>query len=390
MFHHIMEFLQPVRRHLGGLFAAGLAACADGSAVSGPAGGGSAREAPRPAASEPGPSREEALAALQAGRALFQKNDPLNAAAELRRAVRLDPGLVEAQQMLGKVLLDLSSVWFGTPTHNRELVGEAIQAFRTANELEPGNVKHAFWLGYALILGDEPAEGARVLRRAVELDPAHGLSWKQLGLLQAAEGESQLAKASLARAMELLPGDDEVLFHYGMQLEAEDDLQGARECYEKASRINPANPGVYSRLVAVCERLGDAEGATKAAADFATWKEFGRRLKEATLRVEQSADAAAMVDLGMLYREAKMTEPALDWFRRACNSDPGSIDEIKRRIAGDLDSRDVATRLELAELLLELGRAQDVIAACGEIEVVDPGNEAAKRLLRRAQGEQRP
>ncbi len=346
-------------------------------------------------------AKAEAIAALHAGRALFLKNEPLAAAEELRRAVRLDPDNAEAHLTLGKALLDLSSVLFGTPTWNQETLTEVVGVLQRANELEPQNaapeaiqrhrVAAAFWLGYALLLKERTPEAIAEFERTVQLDPHHGHAWKQLGLVHEKEGDVERAMKALLEAQRALPEDDEVLFHIGMLREGDDDLEGAREAYAGATRLNPANPGPYSRLAAVCERLGDEEGAARASQDFAAWSGYGKRLKEATQRVEVAKDdSLAMVELAKVYAEAQMKVPALTWFRRAQNADPAGanarIDAALREVESQLEPANVAGRLTLAELLLELGLADEARARCRAILEIDPGNDAARAALERTEG----
>ncbi len=353
------------------------AGCSDGA----PAGPVPAVPVPRsaePTAPPPQVSaeaREQALEALRRGTELFRAQmDPEQALEELRRAVALDPGNAEAHEMQGKVLLYLSSVWFGTRTLDRTRLAQAIASLERADELRP-EAASAYWLGHALGLLGETERAVEALELALERDPAHGLAHKQLGLLFAADGRGEQAKEHLLEARALLPQDDEVLFHYGLELEADGDLAGARAAYEAAIAIHPARPGLYSRLTVVCERLGDGPAAARASEEFHRWSQFGERLREATLRAEAAPeDPEACLGLGLLYREAGMHDSALTWSGRALTADPANL----------------AARLLRAEALVSLGRGEEAEVECQRILETEPGNEAAAALLRRARGEERP
>ena len=123
---------------------------------------------------------------------------------------------------------------------------------------------------------------------------------------------------------------------------------------------------------AVCERLGDSAGAARATSDFQKWSEFGKRLKEAQRRVQETKGGAlATLEVGQLYREAGMLEVASEWLQRSVDAD-----------------HNTTASLAQADVLLELGRKDEAIALYRGILATDPDSEAAKSALRRATGEE--
>jgi len=266
--------------------------------------------------------REQALAAYRSGQEIMRARDPSGAAQELRRAVALDPSLAEAWHLLGKILLHLSDVVFGTPTRDLSVLDESIAAFRRAAELEPANAEYATLTGFALSKRGERGMASDFLRRAIELDPEHGQAYRELGLLQAEAGEIALAKESLERATRLLPDDALAWFHYGQQLEAEEDFAGAKRAYERAIEVDWTLPGPYSRLAAVLRRLGDVAGAEEAARDYALWAEFGKEFRRVLLAAKAAPDDAALqLEVARIYLEAGRIENALIWVELALGAD---------------------------------------------------------------------
>jgi tetratricopeptide (TPR) repeat protein len=275
-----------------------------------------------PAALPPEAVPPEAQAAVERARAAYARMEPFEAVAELERAVALAPSWAEAQRFLGKLQLQLSSVWFGTPTVDRGRLELATRALLRAHELEPGHADGCYWAGRALVLGERPeAEG--LLRDALRLDPRHGLAAKELGLLLAAAGDVARARIELERAEGLLPDDNEVPFHLGLQLESEGDLDGALAAHRRSLALNPAHEGPRTRLVSLLQRKGEDAEADRQAAELERWRAFGEELRRAMDRARAEPHATGpMLAVAELYAKAGMLSGARDWAERALQRDP--------------------------------------------------------------------
>jgi eukaryotic-like serine/threonine-protein kinase len=109
-----------------------------------------------------------------------------------RRALALDPKLVDAHMWMGSALLGLGRT------------DEAIRSIQEALKLEPDNgqahqaLARAYWVGK----GDF-ASAIPEFERAIELNPQAGYSYLQLGLLLAWEGKFERAEEICRRAVEL-------------------------------------------------------------------------------------------------------------------------------------------------------------------------------------------
>jgi tetratricopeptide (TPR) repeat protein len=271
----------------------------------------------------PSPPSSDARAALERGRARFQADEHAEALAEVRRAAELAPDWFDAHLQLGKLLLTLSAVKFGTATHLRTLRDEGIQALERAHALQPTSADAAYWAGQGHFVAQAYPEARARFARALELDADHALAQKELGLAFAADGETAAAKRELKRAAELLPRDDEVQFQLGLQLENEDDFAGALALHLRAIELNPIHPGPRTRLVALYERLGDPAAAGAASSALARCKALAERLATATQNAQQHPrDPDALVAVGAIYRDAGMLGPARPWASRALRLDP--------------------------------------------------------------------
>jgi tetratricopeptide (TPR) repeat protein len=270
--------------------------------------------------------RAQALEAFHGAQGIMRARDAEGAVRELRRAVELDPELAEAWHLLGRHLLHLSDVVFGTPTRDLAVLDEAIAAFARASELQPSNATYAYWAGYACGKREDRERASTFLRRAIELEPGRGDAWRELGILEAEAGEVAAARESLARATELLPHDAQAWFQYGQQLEAEEDFEGARHAYQRAIEVDWTLPGPYSKLAPVLRRLGDGAGAAEAARNYELWGDFGTRFKE-VLQAAKAApkDPAKALAVARVYLEARRVDEALVWIDIALAADASHV-----------------------------------------------------------------
>ena len=109
-----------------------------------------------------------------------------------KRAIKLNPKLSQAHQILGGALNSIGHI------------DEAIEAIREAVRLDPSNadahssLARAYWLGKGLI-----DEGITELEHAVEINPLAGYAYLQLGLLYTLRGNYERAEAACQKAVDL-------------------------------------------------------------------------------------------------------------------------------------------------------------------------------------------
>jgi len=209
-------------------------------------------------------------------------------------------------------------VRFGTATREHALLGEGQAALAHAVALRPEHVESLYWQAYGFFVARAWEQAEPAYRRVLALDPAHKLATKELGLVYEQRGESARARDSFVRARELGLFDDEVRFHLGMVLLDLDDLAGAREEFLAALELNPAHPGPRTRLVSLCQQLGQPEESEHHAAELERFKPLRQRLT--AVLADASArprDPEALLAVAEVYREIGMPLVALTWVERA-------------------------------------------------------------------------
>lgn len=193
---------------------------------------------------------EDALVQLFLASSLGERGRAPDAAARLRRAVELSPGLVAAHYELGKISIRVDDM------------ETALAAFRTAAELLPTYA--SAWSNLGAVLGEtQDLDGAlEALRRAVALDPMSHALHSNLGVAYRDRGELAEAERAFGRALALEP--DFVFGHYNLAYVY--FLQGrypeAIETFEHArARDRGASPRQGLLLAATRLAAGDVEGA---------------------------------------------------------------------------------------------------------------------------------
>lgn len=271
-----------------------------------------------PQSAPPEPPSAEAKQAFFRGKELYQAEQPIEALEEMRRAVALAPDWADAQLALGKLLLTLSFVRFGTATKEHALMDEGQAALERAVALRPDHVDSLYWAAHGHFIARRWEAAEPAFRRVLALDSGHTLATKELGLVYEELGQPIPARDTLMRARELLPLDDEVRFHLGMALLDLEDLPGAKEEFLACLALNPAHPGPRTQLVTICQRLGQPAESERHAAELQRFKPLRKRLTEA---LEQATarprDPEALLAVAQVYREIGMPVVALQWVERA-------------------------------------------------------------------------
>ena len=205
-----------------------------------------------------------------------------------RRALKIDPNRVQSYVLLGKALSQQGN-WQGAFTY-----------FQKAASFEPHNADICCYQGEALIKLQRYDEAERLLRQAIEIAPQHAKAYYQLGnfysqleqWLPAVEAyeksidfgtDSPLAKAyydlgqahlelqqwgaaasAFSQAVKLSPASSWTHYGLGSALSELQQWQAASEALEKSLELNPDFDWAYHKLGNAKYEVEDWDGAVDA------------------------------------------------------------------------------------------------------------------------------
>jgi predicted O-linked N-acetylglucosamine transferase (SPINDLY family) len=273
---------------------------------------------------------EDAQACYERGVAHLHAERADQAAAELERAVELDPANPDFLKTLGSARRAQ-----GRPD-------DAIASYRTALQLAPDNTAVLYNLGMTLRETGRLAEAETQFRRVHELDPHDGETLFHLAAVladrQQLQGSVEVYRAALARS----PENPFIWMGLGIAYQAlPDQLEQSLQCQQKAVELRPdlaeahcrigflsAQLGRYPQAIASYRRTLELDPSSRQALnDLANllWREeqSDEAMKLHRRVLELYPDfAAGHCDLGnALVRHFKLDE-AVACYRRAVEADP--------------------------------------------------------------------
>jgi Flp pilus assembly protein TadD len=215
----------------------------------------------------------------------------------------------------------------------RALAGSDFRGAAAALEefisIEPENAYVRFQLGYAYTGLERPEDAAREYRRAAEIDPEMAEAHLNLGLVLL-DRDPEAAVPAFERAADLLPGKARPHFLLGLARERSGRPAEAVEAYRRAVALDADDFEFHfalARTLLALERFEEAE------ADFRKSLEIRPGMPAATLGLAES-----------LVGQKK-------------------FDAAAEALAAYLESapEDSESRVQLASLLLDLGREEDAL-----------------------------
>ena len=221
------------------------------------------------------------------------------AASCFRRAVVLEPELVQAHYNLGATLQENGKS------------AEAKKSYRRALVLAPEFTWSHFNLGIALQALDETVEAEICFRRALELEPDLAQAHYSLGVALQALGKSAEAEARFRRALTLTPDYAAAHFSIGVIQQERGQLSEAEVRYRRALEIEPHYAEAHNNLANVLKGQGkpaQAEFSYRAA--LALMPEF----------------AEAHFNLGIVLQELNRHLAATVCYQRAIALKPEHVD----------------------------------------------------------------
>jgi tetratricopeptide (TPR) repeat protein len=227
---------------------------------------------------------EDALGHFYLGMALGRSGRPTEAAAQLSRALDLDPSLSRARWRLARLLVaasrdrDAESLLLqglrldpNAPTlhaglgrlyEDRQQFRPAAAEWQKAASLAPRDVDSWYHLGRCWMGVNDDARALRAYRRAADLTPSSPTYQKALAGVLRLVGRYREAEAHYRRARALDPHDPDVHFGLAKVLWDRDGATAeAEQNLRQAVALEPDSPLLHYTLADLCRQRGSLQAA---------------------------------------------------------------------------------------------------------------------------------
>jgi tetratricopeptide (TPR) repeat protein len=255
---------------------------------------------------QPGPDAVEA--AFKRGVELTEQGEYDEAIAAFRTAIQIEPGRAVAHYNLGVALFQQGKL------------DEAIATWRVATRLNPDDATAHSSLGIALATQGRWDEAIAERRAAIRLNPEDALARADLGRALVAQGQWDDAIAEFRAAIRLQPDYANAHYILGICLSTQGKLEEAIAEFREATRLEPTAPGAHNHLAWVL-----ASPSTSPRSDYEEALTHARKAVElapsdvasvntlalAEYRSGHWAESVAAAERAMQLRDG---DSALDWF----------------------------------------------------------------------------
>lgn len=189
---------------------------------------------------------------FEAAHAAYGQRDYEGAAGYLIRALKLNPASAEGQFFFGIVCVDLN------------LAGDALQALKEADRLEPNNPSFIYALGAVTMSSENKTGAVELFEKYIRLRPADPHGKLALGVARFEAAEPEAAQ----RILTPLLSDPSVSAgaHYilGKICRQKNDLEGAADHFKAAIEIQSSDALLWANLGAVYLRANQLADARQA------------------------------------------------------------------------------------------------------------------------------
>jgi len=321
-----------------------------------------------PAAAEAGRKPKEQPLAL--ARDYLSKGLMDLAAAEVVRAVQRGADRGEAAALLGDIYA------------RRGLPGEALERYREARALDPGNAAAALGEVQCLLAVRRPGEALPLAERLLQGAPEDVDTLVAAAKARAATGDAAGALTALHQAQTRAPARADLRKLQGDVALKVGDRQGARQAYRAALELDQGFVQVWLELGRLHEEDEDWAAAQRAyeqalealptfheaALAHADLLRRSGRVRDAVVRLAEMLeqdpyDLDALLLLGRALLDDKRDAEALEAFRRALKFDP----------------EHVGTLFYLGVVFARLHRYADAVDVWDRVTRLDPGGPYAQR-----------
>jgi tetratricopeptide (TPR) repeat protein len=274
----------------------------------------------------------------------------------------------------------------GSPEKSERVLRELV-------DMDPDEPSHRIRLAQALAASGSKDRAEEVLRAAVDQFDGNGDTRIALTQFLAAHRGAAAAERELQRVVSAKPDDPEARFLLARHYENQQQIDAAEKVYGEIIRQHVDRPAAMTargRLANLRLRRGDSAGAEALAA--AVLAENARDVDALAIRgnlaLSRGDPAAAISDLRSILRFEPDVPGVMRLLARAhkMNGEPALAEEVMRAAAQIEPS--VVVRLDLAQMLLDLGKpaqAQAIVAklaqeAPANVDVMDAAYKVALAL----------
>ncbi|PWT87439.1 MAG: hypothetical protein C5B55_14760 [Blastocatellia bacterium] len=221
---------------------------------------------------------------------LYNSGNSKEAEVEVRRALRLDAGAVEAHTLLGIILASRGEAnaeaaeslaqavalnpnsfdaqfYLGRVQYALKDYSGSINSFRAATKLNPQHAEARFFLGTVLELAGDSESAMAEYRELLKLDPNSVMGQLGSGALLVKQGKIDEAIVALKQAVALDPKEFEAHWALGRALALKEQYSDAVDAFQKAVALEPSRSDAHYQLGLALRRLGRTEEANR---EFAT------------------------------------------------------------------------------------------------------------------------
>ena len=187
---------------------------------------------------------------------------------------------------------------FGVLCMERDQPAEAVEAFRRALTLQPHMVDAIVNLGTALLASGRADEAVAQYEAAIAMNPDHAMAYGNLGKSLQDLGRMEEAFVAYYKALALRPQNAEVLINLGAALLDQHRWDEALRFIREAIALRPDSAMAHANLAVALLRLGQHEGALAACRQAMALNPQGAAiactLGGTMLELGEAADAAVL------------------------------------------------------------------------------------------------
>jgi len=218
--------------------------------------------------------------------ALYNSDKTTEAELEVRRALRLDAGAVEAHTLLGIILASRGNAnseaadalsqaialnpnsfdaqfYLGRVQYAMKDYAGAVKSFRAAVKLNSRHAEARFFLGTTLELAGDSNAAMSEYQELLKSNPDSVMGQLGLGALLVKQGQLDEALAALQRAVGLDPREFEAHWALGRALAVKERYADAVQSFQTAVSLAPNRSDAHYQFGLALKRLGRTEEANR-------------------------------------------------------------------------------------------------------------------------------